>query len=39
MTPIKDLEITDVQFLNEGFIISWSANIGFGAVVFHKKRR
>ena len=40
MTPIKDLEITDVRILSEtceGFIISWSANIGFGEVCFYKE--
>ena len=40
MTPIKDLEITDVHILSEpheGFIISWTANIGFGEVCFYKK--
>lgn len=37
MTPIKDLEITDVQFTPDGFILSWSANIGFGAVWFHRE--
>ena len=40
MTPIKDLEITDVRILSEtceGFIIGWSANIGFGELVFYKE--
>lgn len=37
MTPIKDLEITDVHIISEGFIISWCANIGFGEVCFHKE--
>jgi hypothetical protein len=37
---IKDLEIIDIQTLkypNEGFTISWSANIGFGEIVFYKE--
>jgi len=37
MPPIKDLEITDVRIISEGFIISWCANIGFGEVAFYKK--
>ena len=37
MTPIKDLEITDVHIISEGFIISWCANIGFGEVRFYKE--
>lgn len=39
-TPIKDLEITDVCILSktgEGFIIQWTANIGFGELIFYKK--
>lgn len=37
---IKDLEITDMHILSEvceGFVISWSANIGFGEVTFYKE--
>lgn len=37
---ITDLEITNVHILSEtceGFIISWSANIGFGEVCFYKE--
>lgn len=37
MTEIKDLEITDIRLLKYRFIISWSANIGFGEVCFYKK--
>lgn len=37
MTPIEDLEITNVQMTADGFIISWSANIGFGSVWFHRE--
>ena len=40
MMDIKDLEITDIQTLkypSERFTISWSANIGFGEIVFYKE--
>lgn len=40
MTEIKDLEITDVHILSktcEGFIIQWTANIGFGELIFFKQ--
>ena len=40
MTPVKNLEITDMRILSEtceGFIIEWSANIGFGELVFYKE--
>ena len=41
---VENLEITDVHILRhllsetcEGFKISWSANIGFGELVFYKE--
>jgi hypothetical protein len=40
MIDIKDLEIVDVHILSavcESFVISWSANIGFGEVLFYKE--
>lgn len=37
MLDIKDLKITDVRIIGDGFIISWCANIGFGEVCFHKE--
>jgi hypothetical protein len=40
MIDIKDLEIVDAHILSavcESFVISWSANIGFGEVLFYKE--
>ena len=37
MMEIKDLEITDIHITGRGFIISWSANIGFGEVCFYEE--
>lgn len=34
---IKDLKITDVRIIGDGFIISWCTNIGFGEVCFHEE--
>lgn len=36
MMEITNLEIIEVYMLGNGFVIRWSANIGFGEITFYK---
>lgn len=35
---IDNLEIVEVCVLGDGFVIRWSANIGFGEITFYKAK-